>query len=80
MRVYQLAGGSTGPEYRLLRFNWKENIFIKPKQPSFYLGYVLPSNNVLTSDGAPLVSLTCMKDFKINLSDCTEANLDMKQI
>ena len=35
MRLRQFVGGST---CSLLRFYWRENIFNKPKQPSFYLG------------------------------------------
>ena len=64
MRLRQLAEGSTGPRYSLLHFNWEENIFNYPKQPSFYLGYVLPSNDVFTSDGAPLTE-TYLSEMKI---------------
>ena len=56
MRLHQLASASTGPGYGLLCFPWKENIFNWPKQPSFYPGKVLPSNDVFTSDGAPLAT------------------------
>ena len=36
--LYQLVGGSTGPGCSLSRFHLSDNIFSKPKQPSFYPG------------------------------------------
>ena len=50
MRLHHLVGGSTGPGCSLLHFYWRDNIFNQPKQPSFYPGYVLPSNDLFTSD------------------------------
>ena len=50
MKLHQLEGGSTGPGFSMLHFYFIENIFNNSKQPSFYLGYMLPSINVLTSD------------------------------
>ena len=55
MGLHQLVGGSTGLGYRLLHFHLRDIIFDCPKKPSFYLGLVLPCNDVFTSDGAPLV-------------------------
>ena len=39
--LHQLSVGNTGPGYSLLQFGLQEN---------FYLGQVLPSNDVLTFD------------------------------
>ena len=36
VRPQQLVGGSTCPGYIISHFYWRDNIFVKPKEPSFY--------------------------------------------
>ena len=49
--LHQLVGGSTGSRCSLLHFDWKEKIN-RERKPRFYLAKVLPSNILLSSDGA----------------------------
>ena len=49
MRLHQFVGSSTGPGLSLLLFLLERKHFQLAQD--FFLGQVLPSNNVLTSDG-----------------------------
>ena len=49
--LHQLEGGSTDHGYYLLQSQWQENN-CRLKQPIFHLGKLLPSNVLITSDGA----------------------------
>ena len=50
MGFHQLVGGSTGPGFSQLHFDWLKMI-MRLKEPSFDAGFVIQSNNVFTSGG-----------------------------